>query len=1344
VNLVRPNKPGLETTYASCIGRNLPLSFREYCTPRAPFTGVCPALLPNLNVTPTLNGEISLTAANRLQFSTGGLPLLNLERPSRCNSNLKIASGVVPADLIWNLQPTRTAGGILHMSFVNRKFSGLVVMLLVLAGFTPGLQAQTNYGSVRGLATDIQGGLISDAVVTLTNTGTKLVHTTKTNDSGEYDFSQVTPGDYVVEVSLKGFENFREAVTVELGRTATVDATLHVGSVDETIEVKAAEPLIDTASANAGQLFTSQQLTELPNLGRNPFVFEKLDNNVTPVGDPRYVRAEDQSGSSAVSIAGAPIGANSYVVDGIPTSTSSGGVTFIPSPEAVSDAKTQANTYDAEVGRTGGGVGNTSLKSGTATYHGVLYGETRQTNWSANSWLNKHTEYYINGADQNMTTPRPDVTTYLYAGALGGPVPFADKLSYLKNTFFFTTEEGYRQAQPLTGTGRLTVPTPHEAMGDFSGDPITLYDPTSPFLFGKRTAVLTGMLNGTPTANVIPASYMNPIGTWIAQNAYPSQTNVASSYGSFNSQRSDDFKTRSDMYSGKLDHTFFSWWSANASYVHLATQEPSGDFYGNKGNFSSDGRLVRFNDATSFYNVFTINPTTIATVGYGFNRYYSVSFPYGLGFNLATGFGGSGFPAGFLASDQSKSGSQYSFPGITVTQGSAASYAALGGGFNGRSIPSATHNFVLGLQKTIGKQSLKGGYVYRAMHVASDPLGSNPAFNFGGNYTSVDGKASSSSGTGNGLADLEMGLVGGTISSSSPYSATIGQSTGSFNERASYHALFFQDDIRMTENLTVTMGLRYEYELGLREANNQLTVGFDSSTTYADPVTNTVMHGGLAYAGKNGYPVHTANQSHTKLSPRIGVAYQIRRDTVLQAGFGVFYAPEAVSPFNAGYSQTSTYSPGTGGNVTAPTAVSAIGSGAYLSNPFSTAGSIIPPSANTLGNLTALGSTISVVDFNRKDPLVEQYSARVEHQLPWATTLTVGYVGAHAKNFPLAVNINQLPDATMAQLAANPVDMSAKVINPYYYPTVTNGSTTYGTASITSNSTVQSGQLLLPFPQFSTITLSESVGYSLYNALNVKVQKQAAKGLTVLFTYTWASNWDNLYNGGSSLNGTNGPADNYNLKKEYARSSNDMPNRFAAGVTYALPFGRGQEFFSGMPKAVDYLLGGYHIDAIVTREDGSPIGITQGTSLSNTFGVTGFGGQVRPNLTGVSPCFSGTPEQKVNHNGFYFNPAAFSGTQAFAYGNAPRSISCKGPGLSDTDLNITKDIAITEGVKIRFMVEALNITNTPEFSLSGQSLTTTSNGVGAAPGVKGTPGTTGILSQNNYNRIIQMGGRIFF
>ncbi len=324
------------------------------------------------------------------------------------------------------------------------------------------MQAQTNYGAVRGQVKDVQDAVIGNASVTLTNNGTKVVRKDVSNAAGEYLFTAVDPGTYTVSITFTGFKTTSfPSVVVELGATSTVDAVLTIGSTGESVEVNTSAPLVDTSSANGGQLFNEQALQDLPNLGRNPFVFDKLDNNVTPVGDPRFVRAEDQSGTSSVSVAGAPIGANNYAVDGIPISTSSGGVTFIPSIEAVSDAKVQANTYDSEVGRTGGGMFNTSLKSGTSAYHGALYGTTRQTNWSANSW------FY-----NNTGKPRPDSTTYTYAGAFGGPLlPPQIKVKYLDNTFYWITEEGYRQAQPYNAsTNQYYVPTGAEQSGDFRAD----------------------------------------------------------------------------------------------------------------------------------------------------------------------------------------------------------------------------------------------------------------------------------------------------------------------------------------------------------------------------------------------------------------------------------------------------------------------------------------------------------------------------------------------------------------------------------------------------------------------------------------------------------------------------------------------------------------------------------------------------------------------------------------------------------------------------------------------------------------------------------------------------------
>ncbi|QMV18628.1 carboxypeptidase regulatory-like domain-containing protein [Granulicella sp. 5B5] len=1232
-----------------------------------------------------------------------------------------------------------------------------IAALLIVVSFSLGVattMAQTTYGAVRGIVKDPQGAALVGATVTLVNEGTKIARKTVSNASGEYNFTSVEPGLYTVMVTMGGFKNTsNRGVGVETGATDTVDLSMQLGGSTETVEVSTAEPLIDTANANGGQSFNSTQLEELPNLGRNPFVFEKLDTATTPVGDPRYVRAEDQTGQSTISVSGAPIGANNFAVDGIPISQSNGGVTFIPSLEAVSDVKVQSNTYDAEVGRTGGGMFNTTLKSGTDQYHGALYGMTRQTNWSANSFTNNRTPYLVNGVQVASQTPRPAVETYLYAGAIGGPVPFSDKVKYLKNTFFWIVEEGYRQAQPLPGSGSYIVPTPAELSGDFSGDTgVTLYDPTTPSTGTGRTPI-----SYMGKANVINPSYISPIGLAIAKS-FPACTACSNGGGVNNYFSSDDFKTRSDMYSGKLDHVFTPWWSATLSYVHLATQEPSGSFIHTIDN--ADGILHRFNDATAYNNVFQLNSTTILTVGYGFNRYYSHQVPYSEsgfpgGFNQATGFGGVGFPAPYVALVQS-----HTFPSIYVNgvgpsggsslAGGSTSTASLGTSDSGPTIQSS-RNVVIGIAKTVGKQDIKGGYVYRHLSNFQQPLGSSGAFYFDGQYTSANGGQPSAANGGNALADLLMGQPGAAPSTNngSPESLSqVANAAGNFNQIIAYHALFVQDNFRASQKLTLNLGVRYEYELGQKEAKNQYVVGFDPNIGYVFPCSASAgtacaqAHGGLAFAGQNGYPTHANDFSHAKISPRVGFAYEIRPGTALRGGFGIFYAPVATVTDTTGYSQT-TYSAPTGATVTT---TSPVGTDAPLSNPFGGASAILAPSGNTLSYLTGTGGSVSVQDFHRKYPLVEQYSLNVEHQLPYGVSIEVGYIGAHSKYFPQNVSINQLTDGQLAQFASGAQTVSTtKVANPYYAPTLTNGKTTYPTTGALASSTIAPAQLLLPYPQFAGngVTLIESVGYSLYNSLDIKVQKRY-HGLTVLSTYTWSSNWDNFYGAASayssSLNSTSGPQDNYNLKGEYARAVNDIPNRMTVSATYEVPVGRGRKFFGNMPKLVDYALGGYEINDVSILQNGSPLSITQ-TNLSSTLGTSGFGGSTqRPTLIG-NPCLSGSPESRYNA---YFNVAAFAPTPAFTYSTMPRSLPCKGPGYANSDFSVNKTFSIGERVKVQFRAEALNATNTPEFANPGLSFNATQTNATAAPTLTKSS-TTGIVQGTvGFNRQIQMGGRITF
>ncbi len=895
----------------------------------------------------------------------------------------------------------------------------VLTLLLALIGVTaPSIHAQNNYGTVRGRVTDVSGAVISNATVILTNDGTEIARFTHTNQAGDYFFTAVEPGTYTVIISAKDFKKTEQnGIIVNLEQTATIDEKLAVGGAGETVEVTGSEPLIDTATASEGQLITEDLVQEIPNQGRNPFTVDKLDNNVTPVGDPRFVRYEDQNGTDSQSISGAPIGANTYVVDGIPISTSTGGVTFVPAVEAVSDVKIQGNTYDAELGRTGGGVLNTSLKSGTNIYHSELFGLTRQNPLVANEWWNNHTGI-----------AKPDFTTYQYAGAFGGRVPYSNRFHFLKKTFFWVTEAGYRQAQPLVSSNTAYyVPSARERKGDFSQDGITLYDPTQPFTAGARK-VLAG--------NVIPSNLINAIGQSIA-NTFPNPTANTAYNGNPNYNGSDDYKTRGDEYVIKVDHEFSQKWAAGASFVHLATDEPSGDLFHTFA--ASDHNELRYIDAVALNNTVTLNPTTILTVGFGFSRYWQNTPQFSAGFDQTSGFGGVGFPVGYVKQLQSQSYPTITLSGVT----SAASIGAANTGVTDQS----QYSYVVSITKTIGKQNLKAGYVYRTFnyYLAPETAG-NGSFTFNGEYTSATGKSVTNGPQA--IADLLLGL---------PSAASVQINPANLNDNLQYQALFAQDDVRVTNKLTANVGLRYEYELGQRESANQYDVGFDPNVAYQFPAANGVVaaKGGIVFASQNGAPSHSENLSHTKFSPRFGLNYEVRPGTVIRGGFGLFYGPIGLlTTATTGFSQVTSYAPTSGTSLGAVAA----GPSGWLSNPFNA--SLLQPSGRTNGALTGFGGALTVPSFGLRSPFVQQYSFDVEQQLPSNIVFKLGYVGAHGRNLGNQVNINQLPDSVLAQYAGGTASLSNSVTNPYYAATVAG----YPSTGVITQKTVALAQTLLPFP----------------------------------------------------------------------------------------------------------------------------------------------------------------------------------------------------------------------------------------------------------------------------------------
>ena len=248
--------------------------------------------------------------------------------------------------------------------------------------------AQSFQGSLRGRVTDPKDAVVPLAKVTLVEEATSVVSTTVTNDKGEYSFPVLNPSTYELVVEAPGFKKLsQKGITIVTQTASTQDAKLDIGQVTETIDVTAEAELLSTSEASTGTDIDRQKLEDIPNLGRDPFMLARLSEGVVWTGNPKFDRMEDQSGQSAVSIAGGPTQTNNYTLDGVSITDSTNRAVIIPSMEGVEEMKVQANTYDASMGRTGGGVFNATMRSGQNRIHGSLFGIIRETSWLANTYF---------------------------------------------------------------------------------------------------------------------------------------------------------------------------------------------------------------------------------------------------------------------------------------------------------------------------------------------------------------------------------------------------------------------------------------------------------------------------------------------------------------------------------------------------------------------------------------------------------------------------------------------------------------------------------------------------------------------------------------------------------------------------------------------------------------------------------------------------------------------------------------------------------------------------------------------------------------------------------------------
>ena len=1091
--------------------------------------------------------------------------------------------------------------------------------------------AQTYQGALRGAVSDAQG-LVPAAEVVLVHEETNAERFAMTNEVGEYAFASVLPGTYTVRVSLAGFRTEeRRGVRIGTQQSLVLDFVLEVGSISEQITVTGEAPLVERASATQAASLDQDALKNLPIFGRNTFFAAISTPGVIQTGDPQFVRYQDQSGSSQLSLGGGPRRGNGYLIEGVSITDFTNRPTIAPSMEAVEELKVQTKTYEADMGHAAGGVFNTTARSGSNTWRGSALlvtkpGATTGTLFFAKrAGLENPPQYYYN-----------------WAGSVGGPI--------VKNkTFFWFSTDDY--VQRSTRNNVLTLPTAAQRSGDFSqvrnaaGQLVTIYDPLT-------TRTINGAIVRDPfPGNVIPADRISPVArAMLAAMPLPTAGN------SFNGQATlDDGPQHQETV--KMDQRWTDGWTTTGMYAHQYTKEPGSAFYGPHGSVPGDPQasmLFRTVDFLAVNNIFVPNASTAIAVRYGFNRFkdFGSNFP---AFDAAT----LGLPASLVSAMTFNT-----FPTANITGYNVGTNALGNSGPNEATHRTQTANVSISHLK--GSHTLKLGGEYRRLGADVMSFSSSAGtYTFTQAYTAATPTAAG----GDAFASFLLGYPAtGSIVFATPAHYLI-----------DYYAGYLQDEYRASPRLTLNYGVRYEYEPGVREAENRLTVGFDRTADFPVQVPGLNLKGGLMYAGQNGYPT-TQGKALNGLAPRGGFAWSLSNEDVIRGGYGFYWAPMQFSGVGEtamgrlGYAATTTYLSSTDGNRTPANT---------LHDPFPDG--ILPPQGSTLGLATGSGGVVDFVDQNSQPGRVHQYSVDYTRELRGGIAVSIGYSGSRSAHLPVGgtvdatVNINQIDPQYLA-LGPALLDL---VPNPFF------GNSAFG--NLANAATITRGQLLRPFPQFTDVFAHRVAdARTQYNAMTLRFDKRVRDNWGINANYTFSRLMDNQFGESNTYSNRNQFAlDNYDLDREWGYSLLDVPHRVNINGTFIVPAGEGHRWLvDGTGNA---LLGGWSVTMAARFQNGFPVSVWQSANNSGLLGSS-----QRPNIVpGVKLATSGSLDERL---ATWINPAAFTAAPAFTFGNAPRTLpDLRTPGQRNVDLSVQKSQRIG-GSTVSLRADVLNLFDNPLFT----------------------------------------------
>jgi hypothetical protein len=1123
---------------------------------------------------------------------------------------------------------------------------------------------------VSGRITDSSGGVIPKVEVELVNRATNISLPTVTNAEGMFVYPSVPPGAYDVNARIAGFTAGRiEAVKLEVGQSKTIDITLTPGDMKQSVTVSDQAPLITTDRADRGTVVENQFVSSIPLLTRNPLLLVTMTAGAIGTATPGGGLAAgdntvSQNQTNYFRINGGRNRSNEILIDGAAdTGTYNNQASAIPQVDAVREFKINTNPYDAELGHTGGGIISYTIKSGTNDFHGSLH------EFLQNAILN------ANGFNANKArTPRRQLQKNQFGFTIGGPLSIPKLYSGKNRTFYFFAYEGLRQHSFSSFTG--TVPTAAQRQGDFSstldanGALKLIYDPTTTRLDPTAPAGTTRYIRDTFAGNRIPASLFNTVGTNLLKY-FPAANQQGIGRSDTNNYFSPAPSTLdNNRLDARIDHKLSDKHFLFARGDYFANLNSSPDVYNSPMSPVNTPNLIP-GWAWAVGHTWTMSPSKVLVQHFSMADSQTNRVPLTLGFDQKSlGLPGS-VTDGQLAPF---------FPQVSI--GGTSGVGAVGTIFN--VVISRTYQYSANLTILKGTHAFKTGFDYRFYTLDW----TNPTalgINAGGGYTGGRDPRAITGNTGSGIADLLLGVA----------SVSYNINPEHVNSHP-YYAGYIQDEWRATRNLTLTVGLRYNLELGSQERNNHY-VYLDLNAPSPLKVPGYNLTGGLTFTGVNGNPRRVEEADHNNWDPRAGLAYRIGSKTVVRAGFGMFHNPLLSTDRDT----TQGFSRATSNIVAQPDGVTPTFN---LSNPFPQG--IAQPTGNALGLSTNLGLSISAPVHKRQTAYQEQWSIDIQRQLPLSIIADIGYTGTHGVALPGLVARNQLP---LSQLALG-TQLNQTVNNPFF-GYITDPSSTL------SQRTVQYAQLLRPYPQFTAANqVVTPFGFSTYHAMELKAERRFAQGLALLFNWTHSKSIDNV-NENSSMNNA------YCFSCDRSISYLDTPDAVNLSGRLELPFGKGKKRWNHGPAAM--VLGNWSVAGTYSYSSGFPVAVSSPDN-TNAYAIGSF----RPVATGAKAALPGGPQ--ILDSGQYFNAAAFSRTPQFQFGNVSRYLpDVRYPSNFGLNLLIEKQVKLGERFKVEFRTELFNATNSVNFAGPQTNITSSAFGTIA-------------LTQVNNPRTIQFGLRVAF